>query len=83
METRTRASAAASRPDGQAGCRPECPLNTAAAIIVRGRLFHDLEREIYVLALRENGGSRRRAAQALGISRSTFCDRVRRLGVPR
>jgi hypothetical protein len=27
------------------------------------------------------GNSRRRAAAALGISRSTFCDRVRRLGL--
>jgi DNA-binding NtrC family response regulator len=44
-----------------------------------GQRFADLERAIYDWALRESGGSRRRAAQALGISRSTFCDRVRRL----
>ena len=44
-----------------------------------GRRFVDLEQEIYRWALRKNGGSRRRAARALGISRSTFCDRVKRL----
>jgi DNA-binding NtrC family response regulator len=48
---------------------------------LRGRSFKELEREIFLWALRENGGSRRRAARALGISRSTFCDRVKRLGL--
>jgi DNA-binding NtrC family response regulator len=46
-----------------------------------GRRYHDLERDIYGWALKRNGGSRRRAAHALGISRSTFCDRVKRLGL--
>ena len=48
---------------------------------LRGRSYTDLERDIYGWALRQHGGSRRRAAQALGISRSTFCDRVKRLGL--
>jgi DNA-binding NtrC family response regulator len=46
-----------------------------------GRSYRDLERDIFGWALRRHGGSRRRAAQALGISRSTFCDRVKRLGI--
>ncbi len=46
-----------------------------------GRSYRELERQILGWALRRHGGSRRRAAQALGISRSTFCDRVKRLGL--
>jgi DNA-binding NtrC family response regulator len=46
-----------------------------------GRSFDELERSILLWALRRHGGSRRQAARALGISRSTFCDRVRRLGL--
>jgi DNA-binding NtrC family response regulator len=46
-----------------------------------GRSYRELERHILGWALRRHGGSRRRAARALGISRSTFCDRVKRLGL--
>lgn len=46
-----------------------------------GKTFSELEREILIWALRRSGGSRRQAARALGISRSTFCDRVKRLGL--
>ncbi len=46
-----------------------------------GRSYQEIERHIFGWALREHGGSRRRAAQALGISRSTFCDRVKRMGL--
>ena len=48
---------------------------------LRGRSYEELQKEIFLWALRENGGSRRKAARALGISRSTFCDRVKRLGL--
>jgi two-component system, NtrC family, nitrogen regulation response regulator GlnG len=51
----------------------------AALLALPGRRFDEMEREIYRWALRSHGGSRRRAARALGISRSTFCDRIRRL----
>ena len=47
----------------------------------RGRSYRDMERDIFGWALRRHGGSRRRAAKALGISRSTFCDRVKRMGL--
>jgi two-component system nitrogen regulation response regulator GlnG len=45
---------------------------------IAGRRFDEIERDIYSWALRENGGSRRRAARALSVARSTFCDKVRR-----
>jgi DNA-binding NtrC family response regulator len=76
----TQTSGQAPRPStGPTGCGPRCPLATGAAVLVRGRRFEDLEREIYLGALRDNDGSRRRAAKALGIARSTFCERIKRL----
>jgi two-component system nitrogen regulation response regulator GlnG len=48
---------------------------------VAGRSLDDIERDVYSWALRENGGSRRRAARALSVARSTFCDKVRRYGL--
>ena len=60
-----------------AGPTPEDPDHIPMA----GRSYRDIERDIFGWALRRHGGSRRRAAQALGISRSTFCDRVKRLGI--
>jgi len=45
-----------------------------------GKTFQQMQAAIFGWALRRSQGSRRRAAQALGISRSTFCDRIRRLG---
>jgi DNA-binding NtrC family response regulator len=43
--------------------------------------FEQIQTDVFTWALRRNGNSRRRAAAALGISRSTFCDRVKRLGL--
>ena len=48
---------------------------------LRNKSFEQIQTDVFVWALRRNGNSRRRAAAALGISRSTFCDRVRRLGL--
>jgi two-component system nitrogen regulation response regulator GlnG len=50
-------------------------------IRVSGRSFDQIEREVFSWALRRHGGSRRRAARALSIARSTFCDKVRRYGL--
>jgi DNA-binding NtrC family response regulator len=47
-------------------------------IRIRGRRFEEIERDVYAWALRDNAGSRRRAARALAVARSTFCDKVRR-----
>jgi two-component system nitrogen regulation response regulator GlnG len=58
------------------------PVSVAAlpddAIRISGRTFGEIEREVYTWALRRHHGSRRRAARALAIARSTFCDKVRR-----
>jgi DNA-binding NtrC family response regulator len=47
-------------------------------IALPGKTFVDLEKEILGWGMRRAGGSRRRAAMLLGMSRSTFCDRVKR-----
>jgi two-component system, NtrC family, nitrogen regulation response regulator GlnG len=68
---------------------PEIPLATEAAsattdgdrMDLAGKTFAEMQIAIFRWALQGNHGSRRRAAAALGISRSTFCDRVRRLGL--
>ena len=57
------------------------PTGAGASLSLEGRSYLELQRDIFCWALRENGGSRRRAARALGISRSTFCDRVKRLKI--
>ena len=46
-----------------------------------GRSYDEIEREIYREVLRHHGGNRRAAAAALKLSKSTLCDRVRRLGL--
>ncbi len=48
------------------------------AIRIGGRTFDEIEREVFSWALRRHAGSRRRAARALAVARSTFCDKVRR-----
>jgi two-component system, NtrC family, nitrogen regulation response regulator GlnG len=48
------------------------------AIRIVGRTFDEIEREVFAWALRRNAGSRRRAARALAVARSTFCDKVKR-----
>jgi DNA-binding NtrC family response regulator len=47
-------------------------------IRIGGRTFDEIEREVFSWALRRHAGSRRRAARALDVARSTFCDKVRR-----
>jgi two-component system nitrogen regulation response regulator GlnG len=46
-----------------------------------GKTFAEMQSAIFRWALARSQGSRRQAAAALGISRSTFCDQVRRLGL--
>jgi two-component system nitrogen regulation response regulator GlnG len=48
---------------------------------LRGKTFAEMQAAIFCWALGRSHGSRRQAAAALGLSRSTFCDRVRRLGL--
>jgi two-component system nitrogen regulation response regulator GlnG len=60
---------------------PASPPPRDDAIRIGGRTFDEIEREIYAWALRQNEGSRRRAARALRIARSTFCEKVKRFGL--
>jgi DNA-binding NtrC family response regulator len=60
---------------------PPPPRPDGDLLALSGKSFNELEREIFGWALRRTSGSRRRAAALLGISRSTFCDRVKRFGV--
>jgi two-component system nitrogen regulation response regulator GlnG len=60
---------------------PPVPPLPDDAIRIRGRSLDDIEREVYGWALREHGGSRRRAARALNVARSTFCEKVKRYGL--
>jgi two-component system nitrogen regulation response regulator GlnG len=63
--------AATERPGS--GASPGCD-----SLTMRGRTFAEMERDIYSWFLREHGGSRRRAARALAIARSTFCEKVKK-----
>jgi len=57
------------------------PIVDCDLLPLRNKSFEQIQTDVFVWALRRNGNSRRRAAAALGISRSTFCDRVRRMGL--
>jgi DNA-binding NtrC family response regulator len=46
-----------------------------------GRTFAQIERAVLGWALHQNGGSRRRAARALALPRSSLCDKVKRYGL--
>jgi transcriptional regulator with GAF, ATPase, and Fis domain len=50
-------------------------------VSLAGRSYDEIEREVYREVLRHHGGNRRAAAAALKLSKSTLCDRVRRLGL--
>jgi two-component system nitrogen regulation response regulator GlnG len=63
------------------GRSPAGPSLDSDLLPLRNKSFEQIQTDVFVWALRRNGNSRRRAAAALGISRSTFCDRVRRLGL--
>jgi two-component system nitrogen regulation response regulator GlnG len=69
----------AAAPVRSCGTTPHPP--EADALHLPGRTFDDIEREVLAWALRRNAGSRRRAARALSMPRSTFCDKVKRYGI--
>ena len=70
-------------PRGGALAPPARDLSPASsdALELTGRTFDEIEREVLSWALRRNAGSRRRAARALSMARSTFCDKVKRYGL--
>jgi two-component system nitrogen regulation response regulator GlnG len=76
--------------DGPSHVPPSCPpvvqipapgARRPDVIALPGRRFREIEADVFAWALQQNGGSRRQAASALGVSRSTFCDRVKRYGI--
>lgn len=48
---------------------------------ISGRTLAEIEKAVFAWALHHNGGSRRQAARALAVPRSTFCDRAKRYGL--
>jgi len=77
------ASRAADAPESASrlGAVPSPADGEGDVLALAGKSFAEMQTAIFRWALRRNHGSRRRAATALGISRSTFCDRVRKLGL--
>jgi DNA-binding NtrC family response regulator len=70
------------RLDGATGSGPGRPEGgPIESVAISGRTLAEIERSVFEWALRRNGGSRRRAARALAVPRSTFCDRARRYGL--
>jgi len=83
-----RVSALAEGSDPGDGPRPDLvpPVTTGwpdGVLDIRGLTFDEIERYVYRWALRQHGGSRRKAARALGVARSTFCDKIKRYGLGR
>jgi two-component system nitrogen regulation response regulator GlnG len=79
------ASRAADAPTGipttATSLTPSTTARDGDVLCLVGKTFEEMQTEIFRWALHGSRGSRRRAAQTLGISRSTFCDRVRKLGL--
>jgi two-component system nitrogen regulation response regulator GlnG len=70
------------RPSSSPSPTPPPRATDGDALSLSGRTFDEIEREVLAWALRRNAGSRRRAARALAMARSTFCDKVKRYGIP-
>jgi two-component system, NtrC family, nitrogen regulation response regulator GlnG len=75
------ASRAADAPELLAPADPRPAGTEGDALALTGKTFAEMQAAIFRWALGKSRGSRRRAAATLGISRSTFCDRIRRLGL--
>jgi two-component system, NtrC family, nitrogen regulation response regulator GlnG len=54
---------------------------TDGVLLLQGRRWPQIEGAVFKYALQESGGNYRGAARLLGISRSTFNDRARRMGM--
>lgn len=60
---------------------PKKAARPATTVQVHGRTLDEIQRDVFKLAIAENNGNILRAAAALGVPKSTFYDRVRRLGL--
>jgi two-component system nitrogen regulation response regulator GlnG len=76
-----RSSRAADAPEPDTATATAPAAAGADVLMLAGKSFEEMQNAIFRWALERSDGSRRRAAQALGVSRSTFCDRVRKLGL--
>ncbi len=59
----------------------EPQLEDPDVVRLAGRAYLDIEREVLERTLRRYGGNQRAAAHALGIPKSTLCDKARRYGL--
>ncbi len=83
-DIRLASRAADAPPDIAPAAALRAPLPTGGegdVLSLAGKTFEEMQNAIFRWALHRSHGSRRRAAKALGVSRSTFCDRVRKLGL--
>ncbi len=60
---------------------PQASPSPVAAGLPDGLVFADIERQIYLRALSQSGGSCRKAAELLALPKSTLHDKLRRLGI--
>jgi DNA-binding NtrC family response regulator len=60
---------------------PTSSVSVGETLHIADRSFLDLEREILTRALQRSGGNKRAAAHALGIPKSTLCDKAKRYGI--
>jgi DNA-binding NtrC family response regulator len=58
-----------------------CSGSAVGFVRYRGREFEEVKREVFTRTIRELGGNRTAAAQALGIPKSTFFDQVYSMGI--
>ncbi len=58
------------------------PLHVERTALDVDRTYLELEREILARTITRHGGNKRAAAQALGIPKSTLCDKAKRYGIP-
>ncbi len=61
--------------------RPSDDRRSDNLLALGGRTFDQIERAVFDWALGQNGRSRRRAARALGLPKSSFCEKVKRHGL--
>jgi two-component system nitrogen regulation response regulator GlnG len=61
--------------------QPSQPGISGDTLRLEGLTFDEIERQVLGWALRRSAGSRRRAARALSMARSTLCDKVKRYGL--
>ena len=70
-----------STPGPDADATPPPMISDDDQLSLPNRTFEEIEKAVLTWALRRNAGSRRQAAKALSVARSTFCDKVKKYGL--